>query len=171
MLPVTVNVNAAAPTEAEVCEREPMDGATSPVIGVETVNVEVPEVPSALDTVMVAGPGKAVSVGKIAAVIWVALTKVVARDEPFQLTTASLVKFVPVTVSVRPFGLHDGVEAFEVVEADSEVIAGGVPGAAPIVKRTILETSVVVVALVLELPEAAEPGMSMAITTVPTAER
>jgi hypothetical protein len=37
------------------------------------------------------------------------------------------------------------VEAAEVVDAESEVIAGGVPGAAPIVKRTMFDTSVVVV--------------------------
>jgi hypothetical protein len=37
------------------------------------------------------------------------------------------------------------VEAAEVVDAESEVIAGGVPGAAPIVKRTMFDTSVVAV--------------------------
>jgi hypothetical protein len=39
------------------------------------------------------------------------------------------------------------VEAAEVVDADSEVMAGDVPGAAPIVKRTMFDTSVVVVLL------------------------
>src|SRR5215472_12127959 len=55
-----------------------------------------------------------------------------------------------------------------------EVIAGGVPGAAPTVKRTILETSVVVVTLPLfglEVPDTAEPGISMAICTVPAEVR
>jgi hypothetical protein len=37
------------------------------------------------------------------------------------------------------------VEAVEVVEAEIEVIAGGGPGCAPIVKRTMFDTSVVVV--------------------------
>ena len=74
-----------------------------------------------------AEPGNAVSVGVIAAVSCVALTKVVARGEPFQFTTASLVKFVPFTVSVKPWVLQAGVEAVEVVEAEREVIAGGVP--------------------------------------------
>jgi len=37
------------------------------------------------------------------------------------------------------------VEAAEVVDADSEAIAGGVPGAGLIVKRTTFDTSVVVV--------------------------
>lgn len=43
--------------------------------------------------------------------------------------------------------LQYGVEAAEVVGAESEVIAGAGPGAAPIVKRTTLDTSVVVVLL------------------------
>jgi hypothetical protein len=42
------------------------------------------------------------------------------------------------------------VEAAEVVDAESDVIAGGVPSAGPIVKRTMLETSVVVVLLTLD---------------------
>jgi len=41
--------------------------------------------------------------------------------------------------------LQYGVEAAEVVDADSEVIAGGVPGAAPTVKKTKFDISVVVV--------------------------
>ena len=39
------------------------------------------------------------------------------------------------------------MEAVEVVDADSDLIAGGVPGALLIVKRTTLDTSVVVVLL------------------------
>lgn len=52
------------------------------------------------------------------------------------------------------------------------MIAGGVPGAAPTVKMTMLETSVVVVELPLfglVVPETAEPGMSMATCTDPAA--
>jgi len=57
-----------------------------------------------------------------------------------------------------------------VVDAESEVIAGGVPGAGPIVNRTTLEISVVVVAdevFGLVVPDTAEPGISTAICTVP----
>jgi hypothetical protein len=54
-----------------------------------------------------------------------------------------------------------------VVEDESEVNAGGVPLWLPTVKNTTFETSVVVVALVLEEPEMAEPGMSMATWIVP----
>ena len=50
------------------------------------------------------------------------------------------------------------MEAVEVRGADSEVIAGGVPGAAPIVKRTMFDISVVVV-LLMFVPDVAEPGI------------
>lgn len=59
----------------------------------------------------------------------------------------SLVKFVPLTVSVNPCVLQYGVEAAEVVEAESEVSDGGDDGVADTVKRTTLEISVVVVVL------------------------
>lgn len=94
----------------------------------------------------------------------------VARGEPFQLTTESLVKFVPVTVSVNPLGLQYGAEACDVVDAESDVIAGGVPGFGVTVKMTMLETSVVVVTFPLfglEVGDTAEPGMSIAICTGP----
>ena len=61
------------------------------------------------------------------------------------MTTESLVKFDPVTVSVKPLGLQYGEEAADVVEAEREVMEGGGPGAAPIVNRTTLDISVVVV--------------------------
>lgn len=87
------------------------------------------------------------------AVNCVALTNVVVCAAPFQFTTASLVKFVPFTVNVRPWELQYGVEAAKVVEADSEVIDGDGPGAVLIVKRTIFDTSVVVVLLTLDVAD------------------
>lgn len=45
------------------------------------------------------------------------------------------------------------MEAAELVDADNEVIAGGVPGAALIVKRTTFEISVVVVLLTFDVPD------------------
>lgn len=78
-----------------------------------------------LDTVMVAGPGKAVSVAEIAAVSWVALTKAVWRGEPFQFTTSPFgTKFVPFTVRVMPAGLQAGVVFDEVVDPEREVMVG-----------------------------------------------
>jgi hypothetical protein len=62
------------------------------------------------------------------------------------------------------------VEAVEVVDADSEVMAGGVPGAVPIVKRTTFDTSVVVV-LLMFVPDEAEPGICTATFTVPAVAR
>jgi len=61
------------------------------------------------------------------------------------------------------------VEAAPVVDAESEVIVGGAPGAGPMVKRTIFDISVVVVLLELLIlvPELADPGICTAICTVP----
>ena len=79
----------------------------------------------ALDTVTVAGPGKAVSMAEIAAVSCVALTNVVGRGEPFQFTTSPFgTKLLPFTVSVMPAGLQAGVVLDDVVDADSEEIVG-----------------------------------------------
>lgn len=62
-------------------------------------------------------------------------------------------KFAPLTVSVKPWELQYGVEAAEVVEADNEAINGEGPGAVLIVKRTIFDTSVVVVLLTLDVAD------------------
>jgi len=52
------------------------------------------------------------------------------------------------------------------VDADNVVIAGDVPGGVPIVNNITFDTSVVVVLLML-VPDEAEPGIWMAICTVP----
>jgi len=65
-------------------------------------------------TVTLTDAGKAVSAYVIAACSSVALTNVVGRGEPFQFTTVSLVKVVPVagvTSRVKPVGLQYGVDA------------------------------------------------------------
>ena len=82
-----------------------------------------------LETVIVAGPGNAVSVAEMAAVSCVALTKVVGRGEPFQLTVSPLgTKFVPFTVRVIPDALQAGVVFDADVDAESEVIVGSAIG-------------------------------------------
>jgi hypothetical protein len=95
---------------------------------------------------------KAVSAAVIAAVSCVALTKVVGRGEPFQLTTRPLAKPVPVTVSVRPDKLQKGVLFAKVVDADSAVTVGSTIG-----KATTLDLF------------ALAAGLATAICAVPTA--
>ena len=73
----------------------------------------------------------------IAACSSVALTKVVGRDEPFQFTTVSGVKVVPlaaVTSSVKPDALQYGVE----------FVVDGIPStnAAPILRGKIIKVAV-----------------------------
>lgn len=143
--PVTVNEMAALPAPAVVCDSEDSTGVVRAVLEVVSVTGEEGDVPTEFVTVTPAVPGNSAAVAGIAAVSCVALTKVVGSAAPFQFTIASLVKFVPVTVSVKPCALQAGVDAREVVDAETEVTAGGVPGVAPIVKRTTSDTSVVVV--------------------------
>ena len=80
-----------------------------------------------LETVITAAPRKAVSTAEITAVSCVALTKVVARGVPFQLTTEAATKFVPFTTRVNPDAPQYGIEAAGVVdgEIEVEVIVGG----------------------------------------------
>jgi hypothetical protein len=68
--------------------------------------------------------GNAVSTAVIAAVSVVEFTNDVGRGEPFQFTTSPGIKSVPFTVSVRPDGLHAGVEFDIVVDAESDVSIG-----------------------------------------------
>ena len=153
LVPVTVNVSAGLPAAAEVCDSELIEGVASAVDGVEMVKGKEPDDPIELVTVTDAVPGNAAWTAEMGAVNCVALTNVVVCAAPFQFTTALLVKFVPFTVSVKPWELQYGVEAAKVVEADSEVIDGNGPGAVLIVKRTILDTSVVVVLLTLDVAD------------------
>ena len=104
-MPCAVTVNAGdppAPAAAEFGVMEVKVGVGNPPAGVESVNGLEPEVPIELDTVTATVPGDMVAVAGMEAVSCVALTKVVACAAPFQFTTASLVKFVPATVSVKP---------------------------------------------------------------------
>ena len=101
-MPVTVNVSAGLPAGAEVSDSELIVGAASAVVGVERVKGEEPDVPIEFVTVTTAVPGKAAWAADMEAVSCVAVTKVVICAAPFQFTSASLVKFVPITVSVKP---------------------------------------------------------------------
>jgi len=61
----------------------------------------------------------------IVAVSCVEFTNVVTRDEPFQFTTDPFTKFVPPTVRVKLLVPHDGTDAPEVTDDDSDVRDGG----------------------------------------------
>jgi hypothetical protein len=170
-VPVTVNVTAELPATAEVCDSVVTCGVVSPVVGLDSVNGSEFEVPIEFVTVTPIDPANAASATEIVVVSCVALTKVVGRASPFQLTTESLVKFVPFTVNVKPWALHAGVDAAEVVDAEIDVIAGGVPGVAPMVKSTTFDISVVVVLFTLDVGEEAEPGICTATLIVPAVVR
>jgi hypothetical protein len=101
-VPWTVNVNEELPAAAELGVIKLSVGVGSVVVGVERVKGDELDVPSEFCTVTATLPGNAATLGGMDAVSCVALTNVVGCAAPFQFTTASLVKFVPVTVSVKP---------------------------------------------------------------------
>ena len=166
LLPVTVSVNVGEPAVVLVDDSEilPGEGRVARGEGVVIVMASVLDVPEAFDTETPAGPGNAASWGKIEAVSWPELMNAVARCEPFQFTFDPLSKFEPATVSVNPVGLQYGVEDGEV-----EVTVGNGPGVGLIVKFTTFDCSVVVVAVVPEAPETAEPGIWTATRMVSAA--
>jgi hypothetical protein len=99
-VPFTVRVKAAAPTVREVGLRLEIVGAGGLLI-VKVRALEVPPPGAGLTTVTWAVPAVAMSPAAMAAVSWVAETKVVARGLPFQRTTELELKPLPVTVSVN----------------------------------------------------------------------
>lgn len=107
MLPVTLKEKLEPPAVALPGAKEVIAGTGSDEA--ETVNGAGAEATPELDTVIDAAPAAAISAGEIAAVSCVALTKVVARGELFQLTTEPFTKFVPFTVRVKPVVVQDGV--------------------------------------------------------------
>jgi hypothetical protein len=99
LLPFTVKVNALPPAAAEVGLRLVATGT-----GLLIVNVRAPDMPPpgvGLNTVTDAVPTAAISAAKIDAVNCVAETYVVARFEPFHLTTDPFTKLLPFTVNVN----------------------------------------------------------------------
>jgi hypothetical protein len=101
-MPVTVKGSAGLPPAAEVCDSELIVGGASAVAGVERVKGKEGDVPIEFVTATRTGPGNADRAAGMEALSCVALKKVVACGLPFQFTWASLVKFVPFTVSVKP---------------------------------------------------------------------
>ncbi len=101
-VPCTVSVNEGLAAAVEFGAIEVRVGIGSPVAGVDRVKGIELDAPIEFFTVTPALPGNAALVAGMEAVSCVALTKVVVCAAPFQFTTASLVKFVPFTVSVKP---------------------------------------------------------------------
>jgi hypothetical protein len=109
-------VKAGPPAAALKGESELIDGTGSDVGGFkEKLAAAEADDGAEFETVMLTDAGKAVSAYVIAACSSVALTNVVGRGDPFQFTTVSLVKVVPlvvevafteVTSSVKPVGLQ-----------------------------------------------------------------
>jgi hypothetical protein len=106
-VPCAVTVNAGEPPEPAAAEFGVIElnvGLGKPPVGVERVSGNEADEPSEFETDTCAVPGKTASLYGMDAVSCVMLTTVVVIDceDPFQFTNASLVKFVPFTVSVKP---------------------------------------------------------------------
>lgn len=124
MLPVTLSGKLVPPAVA-------LPGTNAVIAGTgsddaETVKGAGAEATPELDTVTDAAPAAAISAAEIGAVSCVALTKVVARGELFQLTTEPFTKLAPFTVRVKPAVAQDGVAFDWVVDDDNEVMEGAV---------------------------------------------
>jgi hypothetical protein len=145
-LPVTVSVNVGDPAVALVCDSEIRLGARRLVEGVVIVKNMVLEGAEPLETETLAVPGNAVSAARIEAVSRAELPKVVTRGEPFQFTTEPFTKFEPFTFNAKPLGWQYGADESEVEGAETDVIAGAGPAGTSILKLTMFDTSVVVVA-------------------------
>lgn len=98
-VPLTVNVNPAAPTIAADGDKLLMVGT-----GFTTVSGNVAEAPppgAGLKTAIGKLPAAAMSLARICAVNCVLLTRLVVRFKPLKVTIELLLKFVPVTVRVN----------------------------------------------------------------------
>jgi hypothetical protein len=142
LLPVRFRDTATVPAVALVGESEAIAGTGSELGDVMEKFTELEfTADGRLDTEIAAAPSEVVSVGRIAAVSCIALTNVVGRGDPFQLTTEPLTKFVPLTVRVKPAGLQYDVEDAETeVTVGAEIVKvapGEMPPPGPIVNRKI----------------------------------
>src|SRR5207249_2910883 len=101
LLPVTVSVNAAPPATAVLGDREVSVGLGFGAVIVNVCGLEVPPPGAAVNTVTEAVPAVAMSAVVICALSCVLLPNVVARWLPFHCTMDELMKFVPVSASVK----------------------------------------------------------------------
>lgn len=101
LLPLTASVNWLLPEAMELGARLVATGTGFGGIIVKVADEVVPPPGSGLKTVTAAEPALRMSAAVIAACNCVALTNVVTRSVPFQRTMELLLKFVPLTVSVK----------------------------------------------------------------------
>jgi hypothetical protein len=99
-VPFTVRLKAIPPAVAVAGERVVTVGTG--LLTVKLTEFEAPPPGDGLVTVTLKLPPVAISDARIAAVTWVALTKVVARVLPLKLTVELLRKLAPFTVKVKP---------------------------------------------------------------------
>jgi hypothetical protein len=120
LLPVTFRVTPAVPAVARAGESEVIAGTGRELGAVveKFMGLEF-TADGKFDMEIAAVPSKPVSVAEIMAVSCIALTNVVGRGDPFQLTTEPLTKFVPFTVRVKPAGLQ-----YDVEDAETDVTVG-----------------------------------------------
>src|SRR6266404_5372508 len=98
-VPVTVSVKAALPADVLVGDRAARVG--DELFTVNVCAAEVPPPGAGVTTVTCGVPAVARSDAGIAAVSWVALTKVVVRAAPFQRTLEPLTKLLPFRVRMK----------------------------------------------------------------------
>jgi hypothetical protein len=101
LLPVTVSVNAEPPATAVLGDSEVSVGLGFGAVIVNVCGLDVPPPGEGVNTVTEAVPAVAMSAAPICAVSCVLLPNVVARWLPFHCTMDELMKFVPVSVSVK----------------------------------------------------------------------
>jgi hypothetical protein len=100
LVPVTVNVKAVPPTIAEPGVSNVIEGTAVVIVNVRAA--EVPPPGEGLSTVTLAVLTELMSAVVMAACKLVLDTKVVERALPFHWTVDVGMKFVPVTVNVKP---------------------------------------------------------------------
>ena len=166
-VPVTVSVNPDPPTTA-AAGLSPVVAGTGLLGGaiVKVCALDVPPPGAGLNTLTCAVPAVTRSGAGTAAVSWVAETNVVARSAPFHRTVEPEMKFVPVTISVRPdapavteAGLKPVVvgigfaeiATFTVVPPVNPTIVWGVPSVSP--RNSNTSVGIACPSAVVALPE------------------
>jgi hypothetical protein len=121
--PLTVSVKAAPPAMAEPGLSPAITGGAGLMVNVAAFD----KPPPGLSTVTLALPGEAISLAGMAALSWVALTKVVVTAAPFHSTTDPFTNPAPFRVSVNagpPAIAELGLRPFNDIDGTGEVATG-----------------------------------------------